>query len=82
MSNYAFHRDIESLRSMIDAIAHSIRLIEENLRAAQSFEQDHPPDAAPELRSMHELKMRRNNLVSTQATLRRRLESMRRTLSH
>jgi hypothetical protein len=77
----SFCHEIENLRSMIEAVEYSIRTIDENMRAFEDLERSLRVNALPPSTSMLELKMRRDNLGSTLATLRRRLESMERTMA-
>lgn len=72
-----FHRELENLRSMIEGVERSVCLIDASLVAFESFERGRRTDSTSRL----DLKMRRDNLASTLATLRGRLESMQRTLA-
>lgn len=76
-----FHQEIENIRSMINAVEHSIRVIDENMVAFKEFERLSHAPLMHQSTSLLELRSRRSNLASTLATLSHRLESMERAMS-
>lgn len=78
MNEHTSHGEVARLRSMIEALEHSIRMLDESMRAMRDFERNHY-SVTPHP-SIQEQKIRRDNLTSTHRTLTKRLQSMERTL--
>lgn len=77
----SFYQEVENIRSVINAVEHSIRILDENMAAFEAFEKLTYAPVQHQSMVVLDLKTRRANLSSTHSTLSRRLESMERELS-